>query len=97
MGSSLSPPLANIFKENFEQVLMNDIPVEMRPTLWLRYVDDVFCCYEDMAKFETFLHKLNNIRPIITFTVEMSKMTSGPLNIPGSEPESLPFVELSVM
>ena len=35
MGSSLSPPMANIYMEHFEESLLEDIPVELRPSLWL--------------------------------------------------------------
>ena len=100
MGSSLSPVLANIYMEFFETELLKDIPVDMRPTLWLRYVDDVFCCFKDMSKFHAFLDRLNNIRPSIQFTYELSRVESlaeGLPNFPANVMESLPFLELNVM
>ena len=54
MGSSLSPVMSNIYMEHFEANLMEEmIPVNMRPLLWMRFVDDIFCCYEDMTMFGT--------------------------------------------
>ena len=76
MGSSLSPVLANIYMEHFEANLLGDIPIDIRPSIWMRYVDDIFCCFEDMTKFEDFLERLNGIRPSIQFTYELSRTDS---------------------
>ena len=100
MGSSLSPILANIFMEFFETQLIEDIPEDLRPELWLRFVDDVFCCYRDMDKFEEFLLLLNSIRPTIIFTVELSMTNTsdiGPQDLPIGVTERIPFLELNVM
>ncbi|CAL4185379.1 unnamed protein product, partial [Meganyctiphanes norvegica] len=100
MGCSLSSILANIYLEHFETFLLNDIPVDMRPTLWLRYVDDILCCFEDMSKFDTFLDLLNGIRPSIQFTYELSraeKVLDGSPDLPTNVIESLPFLELNIM
>ena len=100
MGSSLSPVLANIFMEYFETELLKDIPVDLRPVLWLRYVDDVFCIYEDMSKLEQFLEHLNRVRPSIQFTYELSrtdKIVGDMPDFPDNVVESIPFLELNVM
>ena len=41
MGSPVSPIVANIFMEALEQKAIATAPVDCRPKLWLRYVDDV--------------------------------------------------------
>ena len=100
MGSSLSPVLANIYMEHFETHLLQDIPADMRPTLWLRYVDDIFCCFEDMSKFDAFLNLLNRVRPSIQFTYELSRTANtanGTPDLPANVMESIPFLELTVM
>ena len=100
MGSSLSPVLANIYMEFFETELLKDIPVDMRPILWLRYVDDIFCCFKDMSKFNAFLDMLNRVRPSIQFTYELSRIESivdGSPDLPANVTEILPFLELNVM
>ena len=68
MGSPLSPVLANIFMEHFEQnALANSALV---PKLWKRYVDDIFAVWshgkEHLNKFLSYL----NIHPSIKFTIE---------------------------
>ena len=40
MGSPLSPILANIFMQFFEELMLK--MTDIRPLLWLRYVDDMF-------------------------------------------------------
>ena len=97
MGSSLSPPMANLYMEHFEEFLLEDIPVELRPSLWLRYVDDIFCCFREISKLDEFLAKLNMIRPTIQFTVELSESAVNQANLPAGVTEKLPFLELNVM
>ena len=77
---------------------MSDIPVEIRPKIWLRYVDDVFSCFESLANIDHFLRLLNSIRPSITFTVEMSRTSEDEDHgLPDYVSECLPFLELNVM
>ena len=42
MGSPVSPLVANLFMEYLEQKLLDTAPMEMKPRLWKRYVDDIF-------------------------------------------------------
>ena len=97
MGSSLSPAMANIYMEHFENYLLEDIPVDLRPNLWLRYFDDIFCCFRDISKLDEFLAKLNEIRPTIQFTVELSVLAADGGNLPENVTETLPFLELNVL
>ncbi len=41
MGSPVSSIAANIFMEALEQKAIATTPLDIRPKLWLRYVDDV--------------------------------------------------------
>ena len=100
IGCSLSSVIANIYLEHFETTLMDAIPADMRPSLYLRYVDDIIMIMEDMDKFDTFLHLLNAIRPTIQFTFELSrvdKIVSGQPDLPENVLELIPFLELNVM
>ena len=67
MGSPLSPIIANIFMEHFEQQALVSAPHP--PSLWKRYVDDTFVILETKYK-EEFFHCLNSVDSHIKFTVE---------------------------
>lgn len=70
MGSSLSPVLADIFMEWFEDRIF--MKVVNKPKLWLRYVDDTFVVWPyDKTKLQEFLECLNNEEESIKFTVEI--------------------------
>ena len=101
MGSSLSPGLSCIFMEWFETELINDvIPKDKQPIFWLRYIDDVLCCFEDLSVLDEFLAALNSIRDSISFTVEVSKIRvpgDDHQDLPDNIVECIPFLELNVM
>ena len=68
MGSPISPPVANLFMESFEQEALLTAPHP--PRIWKRYVDDTFCVI-DCDHLASFLTFLNNLRKdVITFTYE---------------------------
>ena len=72
MGSPLSPILANLFMEWFEEEAIRT--TQTNPTLWLRYVDDTFVLWQhERDELDRFLTHLNNIRPSIQFTMEIEK------------------------
>ena len=69
MGSPLSPIIANIYMEFFEELPLES--TDVRPSLWLRYVDDTFIIWSHGAEtLPTFLQHLNSVRPTIQFTME---------------------------
>ena len=69
MGSPLSPVMANLYMEYYESELLPTLP--LRPSMWLRYVDDVFAIWpHDQAEFPAFLDALNALAPSINFKVE---------------------------
>ena len=41
MGNPVSPIAANSFMEGLEQEAIATAPMDCRPKLWLRYVDDI--------------------------------------------------------
>ena len=67
MGSPLSPILANLFMEEFEQALTT---FGLTPKLWLRYVDDTFVLWPHSVHDLDEFHKQNSS---IHFTIEHEK------------------------
>ncbi len=68
MGSPVSPIVANLFMEHFEQQALQTALV--RPRLWKRYVDDTFTiCKKDQVT--TFIDHINGVDECIKFTSEL--------------------------
>ena len=98
MGSSISPPLAMMYLEYFEEYLYeSNISDDIKATEWRRYVDDCFIVYEHSdEKFQQFLSELNGLDPYIKFTCEMSK-PGVDVGLTEEVLEALPFLDLMVM
>ncbi len=58
MGSPLSPVVANIFMENFENIAITRF--RRPPKIWKRYVDDLFVILSKYSA-RSFLGHINNI------------------------------------
>lgn len=70
MGSPLSPLLADIFMDHFENKLFQIIQ-NNKILFWFRYVDDVLACFSGTSRqLDQFLNVLNNIHPNIKFKLE---------------------------
>ena len=74
MGSSISPPIAMAYMEDFEKnKYEKSIPNRLKASVWKRFVDDCFLVYRGSEEdFETFLDLLNNLDSSIKFTCERS-------------------------
>ena len=72
MGSPLSPVLVELFMEEFELDTIEN--ADLRPNLWLRYVDDTFVVWpHGKTALQEFLLHLNSQHPLIKFTMEQEK------------------------
>ncbi|XP_038054619.1 uncharacterized protein LOC119726835 [Patiria miniata] len=72
MGSPLSPVLADIFMEEFESSSL--LTADLRPSLWLRYVDDTFVVWpHGPDTLQDFLQYLNQQHTSISFTMEQEQ------------------------
>ena len=77
MGSPLSPIVANIFMEEFENKALEAYP--LKPKLWKRYVDDtnVLWPYGEQ-ELNIFFEHLNSQSIDIKFTMQVEKNGSIP-------------------
>ena len=73
MGSPVSPVVADIFMEDFEELALSSSPVT--PRFYKRYVDDTFTILPT-DKITIFLNHLNSINPKIQFTMELESNNS---------------------
>ena len=83
MGSPISPIVANLFMEDFEQKAISTAPHP--PYFWKRYVDDTFTILESSHR-RAFLDHINSIDQHIQFTCEEQR-----------EDGSLPFLDVLVL
>ena len=79
MGSPISPLIANIYMEHFEEPALSTAP--QPPSLWLCYMDDTFTVLHEYDVDESTEY-INNIDPHIKFTIEPEK------------DQKLPFLDL---
>ncbi|GJQ68645.1 hypothetical protein Trydic_g17192 [Trypoxylus dichotomus] len=69
MGSPLSPALSNIYMEEYERREMDLF--ELKPKMWLRYVDDTFVIWpHGEEEINGFLRHLNGLEESIKFPME---------------------------
>lgn len=73
MGTRMAPPFANLFMASLEEKALTTWMVCSPPTIWARYLDDVFLVWEDTeTNLQLFLDHLNSMISTITLTVESS-------------------------
>ena len=60
MGSPLSPVLANIYMEYFEEMSLGS--TSLKPSMWLRYVDDTFLLWPHQEYVQILLDHMNPIQ-----------------------------------
>ena len=69
MGSPLGPVLANVFMGYHERNWISNYNKE-KPIYYCRYVDDIFCLFENRPGVLSFLEYINSQHPNIRFTKE---------------------------
>ena len=68
MGLPLSPLLDYIYMEYFKQIALRS--TSLKPSTWLRYIDDTFIIWLHQEDVQTLLDHVNSIQPSIQFTME---------------------------
>ena len=77
MGSPLGPALANLFMGYYEQKWLESDQGRL-VKFYCRYVDDIFCLFENEHQAQTFLDFLNIQHPNLKFTIEKEHMKQLP-------------------
>ena len=77
MGSPLGPALANLFMGYYEQKWLESDQGRL-VKFYHRYVDDIFCLFENEHQAQTFLDFLNIQHPNLKFTIEKEHMKQLP-------------------
>jgi len=71
MGSPIAPAMADIFMNSLEKKIQ-DYP-GIKPTIYKRYVDDIFLTFPSKDYIAPFLTFMNNLHSRIKFTTEHEK------------------------
>lgn len=72
MGKKYAPSFANIYMHFWE---LNALSLShLKPSLWKRYIDDIFCIWPySLSKLNSFIEHLNSINPNIKITAIHNK------------------------
>lgn len=72
MGTKMAPTYANIFMGKLETDMLQT--TDLKPSLWLRFIDDIFAIYRASEDEVTqHIHQLNQFHPTIKFTSEINR------------------------
>lgn len=70
MGSPISPILSEIFLQDLENRILTSSNI--KPSIWIRYVDDIFLIWKDSSQeLNDFLKFCNEFHNSIKFTMEL--------------------------
>ena len=73
MGLPLGPTFANIFLSFHEKSWIDECPLDFKPVLYRRYVDDCFILFSSRDHVQKFLNYLNSKHSSIKFTSELEQ------------------------
>ena len=80
MGSSMAPSYASFFMGKFEQDFPNT--QKLQPTLWLRFLDDIFFIWDhSFDELKSFIKDINNFHPNIKFSSCISEYSVNFLDV----------------
>ena len=65
-----------IFMSFHETIWLNDGPLEFKPALYKRYVDDTFLLFNNASHIQPFLDYLNSRHPTIKFIKVIESTTA---------------------
>lgn len=73
MGTQMAPSYMNIYMDDLEKPMLASIKKIHVPSIWQRYIDDIFSIWPyGGERLKTFLKAINEFHPSIKFTPEWS-------------------------
>ena len=76
MGSRIAPPLAIVFMDAIESMLLTSKDTQYQPVTYMRYIDDVLGVWTHGAeKLDDYFRFLNSFHPALKFTIERTDRT----------------------
>ena len=73
MGSPLGPTMTNVFLLYYEVKQLEQIPKELKPAFYRRYVDDIFVLFKLAENLPTFRDYFNTSHGNMNFSFEQEK------------------------
>ena len=73
MGSPLGLTLANAFLCHFEKKWLSEFPAEFLPSVYKRYVDEIFVTFDSYSQLLKFVDYMNHHHHNIKFVFEVEK------------------------
>ena len=76
MESPLGLTLSNAFLCHYEKEWLDSCPIEFKPKLYKKYVDNIFVMFRSMDHVKKFVDYMNTKHPNIRFTFEIEDQNS---------------------
>ena len=77
MGSRIAPPLAIVFMDAVESLLLTSKDSQYQPATYMRYIDDVLGVWTHGAeRLDEYFQFLNEFHPALKFTIERTDRVS---------------------
>ena len=76
MGSPLGPSLANAFLCHYEKLWLDSCPLEFKPVVYRRYVDDIFVLFKSKDHLLLFAKYMNTRHKNLKFTFDFEQNNS---------------------
>ena len=78
MGSRIAPPLAIVFMDAVESMLLASTDSQYQPVTYMRYIDDVLGVWtHGSQKPDEYFTFLNSFHPALKFTIERTDKVNG--------------------
>ena len=73
MGSPLGPTLTSVFLCYHEQIWLENCPLEIKPVVYRRYLDDTFLLFRTRKQIKKFFEYLNCQHSNLKFTFKVTE------------------------